>query len=74
MMKEKTRALKLLRDCFEEIDKLGIEIAIASDPEGNGFNTINSKVFAYDPEATKGNILAIAVWRTLMEDEVFKED
>jgi hypothetical protein len=54
---------------IKKAERNGIKIAVASDPEGNGFNNLESGHAIYGD--TKPDVIVLAVWGGEDEDDLF---
>ena len=73
--KEKQVAMQAIEQAIKDAIKKGFVIAVASDEEGNNWNELNPTKYAmfYNADELKPNAIALGVYRSLGEDEVFKE-
>lgn len=67
-MNKKQKAMIILQKAIEFANKNGFTVVVASDPEGNGWHTLESTFWGM----TRDNYIAIGVVEYKEEDEVFK--
>lgn len=68
-MDTKTKAYNRILRAVEKAKESGFSVVVASDPEGNGWNTLNPLLMEYGD--TNDNYIALGVFETVDEDKVF---
>ena len=68
-METKTQAFNRIRRAIERAKENGFNVVVASDPEGNNWNTLNPLFLEYD--GTNKNSIALGVFETIDEDTIF---
>lgn len=67
----KSEAEKEIIKAINFAEASGFKIVVASDEEGNNWNSINSDNVRYD--GTKSNYIALGVWENIDENEIFDD-
>lgn len=61
----------VLKKAVEYVNNHGFTVVVASDEEGNNWNTIDPTEMEYSPSTTKDNFIAISVSKRVEDTEVF---
>jgi hypothetical protein len=72
---KRQEAIKKIDNAIRFAIQVGFEVVVASDEEGNSWNTLNPIDYAmfYSSEECKPNIIALGVYASIDEDEVMNE-
>jgi hypothetical protein len=75
MEKQKQLAIEGIDRAIKNAIKLGFKVVVASDEEGNNWNELNPNEYAmfYDNKETKPEMIVLGVYRSVDEDEVFRD-
>ena len=69
MTHEKQKCINEIKRAIEHAREQGYTVVVASDPEGNNWNRIETMNMIYGD--TSENYIAIGVHETIDEDEIF---
>lgn len=67
MTKTKKQHEEAIIKAIEDATKDGIEVVVATDPEGNSYCSINPDMSLYDNTLPK--VIALGVWREHIDEE-----
>ena len=71
MTKKELYTVKIIKAVKEATDA-GFRVSVASDPEGNTFNTLNHEDMVFG--GSQKNEIVLGVWGTIVDDtELFEE-
>lgn len=70
-MNEKEKLTEGIAKAIQKAIKSGYKVAVASDPEGNNWNSINPDYMEYSDSLPK--VIALGVFGILQDEEVIRE-